>query len=55
MALCQNNLLPVYFLSFCWCSLTLRQPAVFYCVPVLSLSVRTHSILKRNNLKELQL
>jgi len=52
MVMCLNSLFPVYFLRFCWCSVTLWQPAVFYCVPVLSL--RTHSILKRKNLKELE-
>ena len=50
--MCLKSLLPVYFLSLCWCSVTLWQPTVFYSVLVLHL--RTHSILKQKNLKELQ-
>ena len=50
--MCLNSLFPVYFLSVCWCSVTLWQPTVFYSVLVLYL--RTQSILKRKNLKELQ-
>ena len=45
-------LLPLYVFSLCWCSVTLRQPALFY--KVLVSYLRTHSIFKRKNLKELR-
>jgi hypothetical protein len=50
--MCLNSLFPVYFHSMCWCSVTVWQPTVFYSILVLYL--RTQSILKRKNLKELQ-
>jgi len=50
MVMCLNSLLPVFFLRIWWCSVTLWQPAVFRCVLVLSL--RTHNIYKRKNLKD---
>jgi len=53
LVICLNSLLPVYFLGFCWCSVKLWQPAVFYYFLVLSLI--TNNFLKRKNLKELQL
>ena len=50
--LCLKYLFPVYVSNFCWCSVTLWEPAMFNSVLVLYL--RTHSILKRKNVKELQ-